>query len=69
MQVRLQPHHPAGLVRLKPHLQTHRFAHRAQGLGLDAAVVVVPQDLADNLRKLVYVGTTSGKRAARLCRP
>ncbi|NEV64393.1 DEAD/DEAH box helicase [Thiorhodococcus minor] len=39
--------------------------HRAKGLELDAVAVVVNRDLDENLRKLVYVGMTRAKRAAR----
>jgi hypothetical protein len=40
--------------------------HRAKGLEFDAVVVVVNRELDDNLRKLVYVGITRAKRAARI---
>lgn len=40
--------------------------HRAKGLEFDAVAIVVNRDLDENLRKLVYVGMTRAKRAARL---
>ena len=40
--------------------------HRAKGLEFDAVAIVVERALDDNLRKLVYVGLTRAKRAARL---
>lgn len=40
--------------------------HRAKGLEFDAVVIVVDQALDERLRKLVYVGMTRAKRAARL---
>lgn len=40
--------------------------HRAKGLEFDAVVIVVNRELDDELRKLVYVGITRAKRAARL---
>ncbi|MEA3643562.1 MAG: ATP-binding domain-containing protein, partial [Lamprobacter sp.] len=40
--------------------------HRAKGLEFDAVVIVVNRELDDELRKLVYVGMTRAKRAARL---
>jgi superfamily I DNA/RNA helicase len=40
--------------------------HRAKGLEFDAVVIVVNRALDDELRKLVYVGITRAKRAARL---
>jgi DNA helicase IV len=40
--------------------------HRAKGLEFDAVVIVVNRELDENLRKLVYVGTTRAKRAASL---
>jgi len=40
--------------------------HRAKGLEFDAVVIVVNRELDENLRKLVYVGITRAKRAARL---
>jgi mRNA-degrading endonuclease RelE of RelBE toxin-antitoxin system len=42
--------------------------HRAKGLEFDAVVIVVNRVLDENLRKLVYVGMTRAKRAARLYR-
>ena len=40
--------------------------HRAKGLEFDAVAIVVERALDDHLRKLVYVGLTRAKRAARL---
>ncbi|NEX22947.1 AAA family ATPase [Thiorhodococcus mannitoliphagus] len=40
--------------------------HRAKGLEFDAVAIVVNRDLDEHLRKLVYVGMTRAKRAARL---
>jgi superfamily I DNA/RNA helicase len=40
--------------------------HRAKGLEFDAVAIVVNRALDENLRKLVYVGITRAKRAARL---
>ena len=40
--------------------------HRAKGLEFDAVAIVVNRELDENLRKLVYVGMTRAKRAARL---
>ncbi len=40
--------------------------HRAKGLEFDAVVIVVNRALDDELRKLVYVGITRAKRAARI---
>ncbi len=40
--------------------------HRAKGLEFDAVAIVVNRELDENLRKLVYVGMTRGKRAALL---
>ncbi len=40
--------------------------HRAKGLEFDAVAIVVERALDDNLRKLIYVGLTRAKRAARL---
>jgi len=40
--------------------------HRAKGLEFDAVAIVVNRALDENLRKLVYVGMTRAKRAARL---
>ena len=40
--------------------------HRAKGLEFDAVVILVNRELDDELRKLVYVGMTRAKRAARL---
>lgn len=43
--------------------------HRAKGLEFDAVVIVVDRELDEDLRKLVYVGITRAKRAARLYQP
>jgi len=40
--------------------------HRAKGLEFDAVVIVLNRELDENLRKLVYVGITRAKRAARI---
>ncbi len=40
--------------------------HRAKGLEFDAVAIVVNRELDESLRKLVYVGITRAKRAARL---
>jgi hypothetical protein len=40
--------------------------HRAKGLEFDTVAVVVNRELDEHLRKLVYVGITRAKRAARL---
>ncbi len=40
--------------------------HRAKGLEFDAEAIVVNREMDENLRKLVYVGMTRAKRAARL---
>ncbi|MBK5938333.1 UvrD-helicase domain-containing protein [Halochromatium roseum] len=40
--------------------------HRAKGLEFDAVVIVVNRALDDELRKLIYVGITRAKRAARV---
>lgn len=40
--------------------------HRAKGLEFDAVAVVVKREMDENMRRLVYVGMTRAKRAARL---
>jgi len=40
--------------------------HRAKGLEFDAVAIVINHTLDAELRKLVYVGMTRAKRAARL---
>lgn len=40
--------------------------HRAKGLEFDAVAIVIHHELDDNLRKLVYVGMSRAKQAARL---
>jgi superfamily I DNA/RNA helicase len=40
--------------------------HRAKGLEFDAVVIVVNRESDESLRKLVYVGMTRAKQAARL---
>jgi superfamily I DNA/RNA helicase len=40
--------------------------HRAKGLEFDTVVIVVNRALDDDLRKLIYVGITRAKRAARI---
>ena len=39
--------------------------HRAKGLEFDAVAIAVNRELDENLRKLVYVGISRAKRAAR----
>ena len=40
--------------------------HTPKGLEFDAVAIVVNRELNEDLRRLVYVGMTRAKRAARL---
>ncbi|MEW8508858.1 MAG: ATP-binding domain-containing protein [Candidatus Thiodiazotropha sp.] len=43
--------------------------HRAKGLEFDAVAIVVNKEMNENMRRLVYVGLTRAKRAAKLYLP